>query len=121
MDWHGSFALGIQLCSPLRNDVRARPSTKAMPERTRGACGLRWRRDFADLTGAGEAKSRHTISPEQEGDRRGKDRNVCDAQRDDIYEAAVVGSIIFFTSVIFVAGKPLISACLLIMASSFAR
>ena len=37
------------------------------------------------------------------------------------HEAAVVGSIVFFTSVIFVAGKPLISACLRIMASSLAR
>jgi hypothetical protein len=38
-----------------------------------------------------------------------------------VHEAAVVGSIIFFTSVIFVAGKPLISACLRMMASSLAR
>src|SRR5712671_4156226 len=38
-----------------------------------------------------------------------------------IVSAAVVGSIIFFTSVIFVAGKPLISACLRMIASSFAR
>ena len=35
--------------------------------------------------------------------------------------AAVVGSIIFFTSVILVAGKPLISACLRMIASSLAR
>ena len=33
---------------------------------------------------------------------------------------ALVGSIILRTSVIFVAGKPLISACLLMMASSLA-
>ena len=33
---------------------------------------------------------------------------------------AVVGSIILCTSVIFVAGKPLISACLLMIASSLA-
>jgi hypothetical protein len=38
-----------------------------------------------------------------------------------IHEAAVVGSIIFLTSVIFVAGKPLISACFRMMASSLAR
>ena len=38
-----------------------------------------------------------------------------------LQEASVVGSIIFFTSVIFVAGKPLISACLRMMASSLAR
>jgi hypothetical protein len=38
-----------------------------------------------------------------------------------LQEASVVGSIIFFTSVIFVAGKPLISACLRMMASSRAR
>ena len=37
------------------------------------------------------------------------------------YAVAVVGSIIFLTSVTFVAGKPLISACLRIMASSLAR
>ena len=37
------------------------------------------------------------------------------------HAAAVVGSIIFFTSVIFVAGKPLTSACLRMMASSLAR
>jgi len=37
------------------------------------------------------------------------------------FHAAVVGSIIFFTSVILVAGKPLISACLRMMASSLAR
>jgi hypothetical protein len=37
------------------------------------------------------------------------------------HEAAVVGSIIFFTSVILVAGKPLISACLRMIASSLAR
>jgi hypothetical protein len=35
--------------------------------------------------------------------------------------AAVVGSIIFLTSVILVAGKPLISACLRMTASSLAR
>jgi hypothetical protein len=35
--------------------------------------------------------------------------------------AAVAGSIIFFTWVIFVAGKPLISACLRIIASSLAK
>jgi hypothetical protein len=34
---------------------------------------------------------------------------------------SVVGSIILRTSVILVAGKPLISACLRMMASSFAR
>jgi hypothetical protein len=34
---------------------------------------------------------------------------------------AAVGSIIFFTSVIFVAANPLISACLRMMASSLAR
>ena len=34
---------------------------------------------------------------------------------------SVVGSIIFRTSVILVAGKPLISACLRMIASSFAR
>jgi hypothetical protein len=37
------------------------------------------------------------------------------------HEAAVVGSIIFFTSVILVAGKPLISACLRMIDSSLAR
>src|SRR5262249_29979020 len=37
------------------------------------------------------------------------------------HPAAVVGSIILRTSVIFVAGKPLISACLRMMASSLAR
>ena len=37
------------------------------------------------------------------------------------YAAAVVGSISFLTSVIFVAGKPLILACSLIMFSSLAR
>ena len=36
-------------------------------------------------------------------------------------ECSVVGSIILRISVIFVAGKPLISACFLIMLSSFAR
>jgi hypothetical protein len=41
--------------------------------------------------------------------------------RHTAHEAAVVGSIIFLTSVIFVAGKPLISACLRIIVSSFAR
>lgn len=39
----------------------------------------------------------------------------------EAHPAAVVGSIIFLTSVIFVAGKPLISACLRMIASSFAR
>src|SRR6267154_645284 len=38
-----------------------------------------------------------------------------------VLSAAVVGSIIFFTSVIFVAGNPLISACFLMLSSSFAR
>jgi hypothetical protein len=42
-------------------------------------------------------------------------------ERGTIHEAAVVGSIIFLTSVIFVAGKPLISACFRMMASSLAR
>jgi hypothetical protein len=37
------------------------------------------------------------------------------------HDAAVVGSIILLTSVIFVAGKPLISACLRMIASSLAR
>jgi hypothetical protein len=37
------------------------------------------------------------------------------------YVAAVVGSIIFFTSVILVAGNPLISACLRMIPSSLAR
>jgi len=42
-------------------------------------------------------------------------------KRREFHAAAVVGSIIFFTSVIFVAGKPLTSACLRMMASSLAR
>jgi hypothetical protein len=46
--------------------------------------------------------------------------NLATEQR-TIYVAAVVGSIIFLTSVIFVAGKPLISACFRMMASSLAR
>ena len=37
------------------------------------------------------------------------------------HEASVVGSIIFFTAVIFVAGNPLIAACSRIIASSLAR
>jgi hypothetical protein len=43
------------------------------------------------------------------------------AEAREFHAAAVVGSIIFFTSVIFVAGKPLTSACLRMMASSLAR
>jgi hypothetical protein len=43
------------------------------------------------------------------------------AKSSGAHDDAVVGSIIFFTSVIFVAGKPLISACLWMMASSLAR
>ena len=39
----------------------------------------------------------------------------------ECYDAAVVGSIIVLTSVIFVAGNPLISACLRMTPSSFAR
>jgi hypothetical protein len=46
--------------------------------------------------------------------------NLATEQR-TIHAAAVVGSIIFLTSVIFVAGKPLISACFRMMASSLAR
>jgi hypothetical protein len=46
--------------------------------------------------------------------------NLATDQR-TIHEAAVVGSIIFLTSVIFVAGKRLISACFRMMASSLAR
>jgi hypothetical protein len=46
--------------------------------------------------------------------------NLATDQR-TIHGAAVVGSIIFLTSVIFVAGKPLISACFRMMASSLAR
>jgi hypothetical protein len=46
--------------------------------------------------------------------------NLATEQR-TIHVAAVVGSIIFLTSVIFVAGKPLISACFRMMASSLAR
>ena len=38
-----------------------------------------------------------------------------DAEAREFHAAAVVGSIIFFTSVIFVAGKPLTSACLRMM------
>jgi hypothetical protein len=38
-----------------------------------------------------------------------------------IQATAVVGSIIVFTAVILVAGKPLISACLRMIASSLAR
>jgi hypothetical protein len=37
------------------------------------------------------------------------------------YEDSVVGSIILFTAVIFVAGNPLIVACSRIIASSLAR
>src|ERR1700752_909084 len=40
---------------------------------------------------------------------------------EQLQEASVVGSISLRTSVILVAGNPLISGCLRIMASSFAR
>src|SRR5262245_24160111 len=45
---------------------------------------------------------------------------VC-AEAREFHAASVVGSIIFLTSVILVAGKPLTSACLRMMASSLAR
>ena len=41
--------------------------------------------------------------------------------RSPVHAASVVGSIIFRTSVILVAGKPLISACRRMMSSSLAR
>jgi hypothetical protein len=50
-----------------------------------------------------------------------KQRDELAPRLSDQSDRSVVGSIILRTSVILVAGKPLISACLRIMSSSLAR
>src|SRR6516164_138758 len=106
--------------------MRVEPPCAAFPPRGRRDCSYlvsrspRWalKRDTARMAASTQA-SRIIREPLLEYFLQGGVRTV--SRPPKVQAAAVVGSIIFFIAVILVAGKPLISACLRMIASSFAR